>query len=123
MRIPTFARGLFLALAGWVLGVDLAPAHSALQRAEPPVESKLKWPPSEVKLTFTGRLEPVYSTIRVRDDRGAEVDRQDTRVDPSNPLLLRATLQPLDRGAYTVIWRVLSVDGNVTEGRYTFRVE
>jgi copper resistance protein C len=123
MRIPTFARGLFLALAGWVLGVGLAPAHSALQRAEPPVESKLKWPPSEVKLTFTGRLEPVYSTIRVRDDRGAEVDRQDTRVDPSNPLLLRATLQPLDRGAYTVIWRVLSVDGNVTEGRYTFRVE
>jgi copper resistance protein C len=123
MRIPTFARGLFLALAGWVLGVGLAPAHSALQRAEPPVESKLKWPPSEVKLTFTGRLEPVYSTIRVRDDRGAEVDRQDTRVDPSNPLLLRATLQPLDGGAYTVIWRVLSVDGNVTEGRYTFRVE
>jgi copper resistance protein C len=123
MRIPTFARGLFLALAGWVLGVGLAPAHSALQRAEPPVESKLKWPPSEVKLTFTGRLEPVYSIIRVRDDRGAEVDRQDTRVDPSNPLLLRATLQPLDRGAYTVIWRVLSVDGNVTEGRYTFRVE
>jgi copper resistance protein C len=33
------------------------------------------------------------------------------------------TLQSLDRGAYTVIWRVLSIDGNVTEGRYTFGVE
>ena len=123
MRIRICARGLFLALAGWFLGVGVALAHSALQRAEPPVESKLRWPPSEVKLTFTGRLEPAYSSIRVRDGEGAEVDRQDARVDPSNPLLLRATLQPLERGAYTVIWRVLSVDGNVTEGRYTFRVE
>jgi methionine-rich copper-binding protein CopC len=123
MRIPAGARGLFLALVVWAIGVGLALAHSALQRAEPPVESKLKRPPSEVKLYFTGRLEPAYSTVRVRDDQGAEVDRQDTRVDPSNPLLLRVTLQPLERGAYTVNWRVLSVDGNVTEGRYTFRVE
>jgi methionine-rich copper-binding protein CopC len=123
MRIPVRAQGLFLALVAWILGVGRAPAHSALQRAEPPVESKFKWPPSEVKLTFTGRLEPAYSTVRVRDDQGAEVDRQDTHVDRSNPLLLRATLQPLERGTYTVIWRALSVDGNATEGRYTFHVE
>jgi methionine-rich copper-binding protein CopC len=32
-------------------------------------------------------------------------------------------LLPLEHGAYTVIWRVLSVDGHVTEGRFTFRVE
>jgi copper resistance protein C len=123
MRSPTRARGLFLALAGWVLSVGLASAHSALQRAEPPVDSKFKWPPSEVKLTFTGRLEPAYSSIRVRDGEGAEVDRRDTHIDPANPLVLRATLQPLERGAYSVIWRVLSMDGNATEGRYTFRVE
>ena len=123
MRIPTCARGLFLALVAWVLGVALALAHSGLQRAEPPVESKLKRPPSEVKLYFTERLEPAYSTIRVTDDHGAEVDRQDSHVDPSNPLLMRATLQPLEHGDYTVIWRVLSVDGHVTEGRFTFRVE
>jgi hypothetical protein len=123
MRIPACARGLFLAPVAWGLGVGPAVAHSGLQRAEPPVESKLKRPPTEVKLYFTGRLEPAYSNVRVTDDQGAEVDLQDSRVDPSNPLLLRATLRPLERGAYAVIWRVLSVDGNVTEGRYTFRVE
>ena len=48
--------------------------------------------------TFTERLEPAYSTVRVKDDRGAQVDRQDAHVDPSNPLLLRVTLQPLERG-------------------------
>jgi methionine-rich copper-binding protein CopC len=123
MRVPTRARAFALALVAWVLGVGLALAHSGLQRAEPPVESKLKRPPSEVKLYFTERLEPAYSTIRVEDDNGAQVDRQDSHVDPSNPLLLRATLQPLEHGDYTVIWRVISVDGHVTEGRFTFRVE
>jgi copper resistance protein C len=123
MRIPTYARGPFLALVAWVLSVVLALAHSGLQRAEPPVESKLKRPPSEVKLYFTERLEPAYSTVRVKDDHGAQVDRQDSHVDPSNPFLLRATLQPLEHGAYAVNWRVLSVDGKVTEGRFTFRVE
>jgi copper resistance protein C len=63
------------------------------------------------------------STIRVNDEHGAQVDRQDSHVDPSNPLLLRATLQLLEHGAYSVIWRVLSVDGKVTEGRFTIRVE
>jgi methionine-rich copper-binding protein CopC len=106
-----------------VLGVGLAFAHSGLQRAVPPVESKLKRPPGEVKLYFSERLEPGYSTVRVKNDRGARVDRQDAYVDPSDPVLLRATLPPLEHGAYTVIWRVLSVDGHVTEGRFTFRVE
>ena len=107
----------------WMLGVGLALGHSGLQRAEPPVESTLKRPPREVKLYFSERLEPDYSTVQVRDGRGAQVDRQDAHADPSNPLLLRVTLRPLEHGAYTVIWRVLSVDSHVTEGRFTFRVE
>jgi copper resistance protein C len=123
MRVPTYARGLFLALVAWVLGVGLALGHSGLQRAEPPAESKLKRPPSEVKLYFTERMEPAYSTVRVRNANGAQVDRQDAHVDPSNPLLLRATLQPLEPGTYTANWRVLSVDGHVTEGRFTFQVK
>ena len=123
MKFPTWARGFVLALVACVLGVGEVLGHSGLQRAEPPVESKLKRPPGEVKLYFTERLEPAYSTVRVNDDHGAQVDRQDSHVDSSNPLLLRATLQLLEHGAYSVIWRVLSVDSHVTEGRFTFRVE
>ena len=123
MKFLTCARGFVLALMAWVLGVGVALGHSALRRAEPPVESTLRRPPSEVKLYFSERLEPAYSTVRVKDGRGAQVDRQDAQIDPSNPLLLRVTLQPLEHGTYTVIWRVLSVDSHVTEGRFTFRVE
>ncbi len=117
------ARRLVLALAGWILMAGVALGHSGLQRAEPPVESTLKRAPDEVKLYFTERLEAAYCTVRVEDGRGARVDRRDSHVDRSNPALLRATLSTLPPGKYTVIWRVLSVDSHVTEGRFIFRVE
>ena len=121
--IRTMTRWLALSVACWVLSANVALGHSGLQRAEPPVDSTLKRPPTEVKLYFTERLEPAYSTVRVEDGQGARVDRDDSRVDRSSPLLMRVTLPPLAPGTYTVIWRVLSVDWHITEGRFTFRVE
>lgn len=94
-----------------------------LQRAEPRVESRLKRAPDEVKLYFTERLEPAYSSVRVLDDRDVQVDRGDSRVDRANPVLLRATLPPIPPGTYKVRWRVLSIDGDVTEGAFSFRIE
>jgi copper resistance protein C len=76
-----------------------------------------------VKLYFTERLEPAYSALRVLDAGGAQVDRRDSRVDRANPALLRATLPPLPPGIYKVLWRVLSIDADITEGAFTFRIE
>ncbi|PYN73218.1 MAG: copper resistance protein CopC [Candidatus Rokuibacteriota bacterium] len=117
------ARRLGLALAACALTTTVAAGHAVLQRAEPRVESKLKRAPDEVKLYFTERLEPAYSAFRVMNDQGVQVDRRDSRVDRTNPALLRATLPPLRPGAYKVQWRVLSIDGDVTEGAFTFRIE
>ena len=117
------ARRLAIALVICALTTTAAAGHAVLQRAEPRVESKLKRSPDEVKLYFTERLEPAYSSLRVLDERGAQVDRRDSRVDRANPALLRATLPPLPAGTYTVRWRVLSIDADVTEGGFTFRIE
>ena len=116
-------RWLAPLLAGWALSAGVALGHSGLQRAEPPVESTLKRPPEEIKLYFSERLVAAYSTVRVEDGQGARVDRDDSRVDRSNPRLMRVTLPPLAPGIYTVIWRVLSVDSHITEGRFTLRIE
>lgn len=116
-------RSLALALVVCVLSTSVAAGHAVLQRAEPRVEGKLKRAPDEVRLYFTERLEPAYSALRVLDDRGQQVDRRDSRVDRANPVLLRATLPPLPPGTYTVRWRVLSIDADVTEGNFTFRIE
>jgi len=121
--VRTTTRWLALLCAGVVVGTGVALGHSGLQRAEPPVESTLKRPPTEVKLYFSERLEPAYSTVHVEDGKGVRVDRDDSHVDRSNPLLMRVTLTPLEPGTYTVVWRVLSVDSHITQGRFKFRIE
>src|SRR4030095_6599674 len=117
------ARRFGLALAACALTASAAAGHAVLQRAEPRVDSRLKRSPDEIKLYFTERLEPAYSSVRVLNDHGGQVDRRDSRVDRTNPTLLRATFPPLSPGTYKVQWRVLSIDGDVTEGAFTFRVE
>jgi methionine-rich copper-binding protein CopC len=113
-----------LALVTVALTSGIASGHAVLQRAEPPVESKLKRAPEEVRLYFSERLEPAYSSVRVLNDRDAQVDRRDSRIDRANPALLRVTLPPqLAPGTYKVVWRVLSIDADVTEGTFTFRIE
>lgn len=116
-------RGLALALVTCALTASAAAGHAVLQRSEPRVESKLKRPPDEVKLYFSERLEPAYSSVRVLNDRDQQVDRRDSRVDRADPALLRATLPPLPPGTYKVRWRVLSIDADVTEGVFTFQIE
>jgi copper resistance protein C len=120
---PASARRFGLALAACALTATVAAGHAVLQRAEPRVESRLKRAPDEVKLYFTERLESAYSSLRVLNDQGVQVDRRDSRVDRANPALLRATLPPLPPGTYKVLWRVLSIDADVTEGAFMFQIE
>jgi copper resistance protein C len=123
MRLSATGFGLALTIAACALSGGVATGHAVLQRAEPRVDSLLKRAPDEVQLHFSERLEPAYSSVRVLNDRDAQVDRQDSRVDRANRALLRVTLPPLPPGKYTVRWRVLSIDADVTEGSFTFRIE
>jgi methionine-rich copper-binding protein CopC len=116
------SRSLLVA-AVVLVAVASATAHSALDRAEPRPGSRLRTSPPEVKVWFTERLEPAFSTLRVENGAGQRVDRADGHVDGADRTLIRAGLTPLSPGAYRVVWRVLSVDSHVTEGGFTFRIE
>lgn len=97
-------------------------AHAFIDHAEPGVGSKLTSSPSAVKIWFTEALEPAFSKIQVLDDKGTEVDKRDTRVDPTNKQLLIVSLPPLPSGKYKVIWRVVSVDTHSTNGSFEFEI-
>lgn len=114
------ALGLaFAAVTWWPVAVQ---AHALLERAEPRAGSRLRAAPAQVRLWFTGGLEAAFSSARVVDAAGQRVDKGDAHVDGSNRALLRVSLPPLEHGTYRVIWRVLSIDGHVTEGDFSFRV-
>lgn len=105
-----------------VLAAGDARAHAWLDHAAPAVGSSVHAPPAEARLTFTQELELAFCTIRVMDAGGRRVDMNDAAVDSRNRAVLRVSLPRLSPGSYKVIWRVLSVDGHVTEGDYPFRI-
>ncbi|MGB8748636.1 MAG: copper homeostasis periplasmic binding protein CopC [Pseudolabrys sp.] len=97
-------------------------AHAHLDRAAPAVGSTVTPAPKEVVLWFTNQLEPAFSSIEVRDEKGASVQAGKAVVDRSGRTRMSVPLKALPPGAYKVMWRVLSVDTHRTQGDFTFRV-
>lgn len=116
---PSARTAALLAVLAFPTG---ALAHAFLDRALPAVGSTVHGPPAEVRLWFTQELEPAFSTVRVFDKKGRQVDRMDKQLDRSDATLLKVSLQQLAPGTYRVVWRVLSADTHVTEGDFTFEV-
>jgi methionine-rich copper-binding protein CopC len=99
-----------------------AGAHAFLERALPPVGSEVTGPPRQIVLTFTEGVEPVFSTIEVRNAGGAVVPTGKPQTPPGNDQQLVVDLPALPAGQYTVIWHATSVDTHKTEGSYRFTV-
>jgi methionine-rich copper-binding protein CopC len=117
-------------LPRWALSVILflalqsqAWAHAFLDHAEPKVGSAIASSPKEIKLWFTQDIEPVFSSIKVENAHGGEVDKKDTHADPKSKSLLAVSLPELPPGTYTVTWHVVSVDTHKTQGHFEFTIK
>src|SRR5437870_3802161 len=95
---------------------SLAGAHAFLDHAIPAVGSTVHGSPPQVKLWFTQRLEPAFTSAQVTDRDGKRVSPGDASLDPSDRTLLVVPVSQLPPGSYRVKWRVVSVDTHVTEG-------
>ena len=112
-------------LSAIAIGLTLASvagAHAFLDHAAPAVGSTVRGPLAQVRVWFTQRLEPAFSTVRVLDRSGKQIDNSDARLDPADATMLLVSLPKLAPGTYTVVWRVLSLDTHVSEGDFTFDV-
>jgi methionine-rich copper-binding protein CopC len=120
MSAPAMKR-FCIALACAVVA-SAAAAHAFLDHAAPAVGSTVHAPPAQVKLWFTQRLEPAFSTAEVVDRNGLKVNKSEAQVDRNDATMMQVSLPALAPGTYRVRWRVLSVDTHVTEGDFTFDV-
>jgi methionine-rich copper-binding protein CopC len=99
-------------------GVD---AHSLLLESSPAAGAALSEGPQQISLRFNNRIEKRLSTIRVLDEHGAP--RPVTMVVGEGAAdRLSATMPVLAPGAWRVEWQVLSTDGHIVSGRFSFRV-
>ena len=98
-------------------------AHSTLVRSRPPAGATLTTPPGEIILWFSERLERQFHAVMVTDERGRPIPTRNLRVDTADPTQLTVTVEPLPPGVYQIRWRVLSRDGHVAEGAFSFSVQ
>src|SRR6202790_292327 len=94
-------------------------AHAFLDHAEPRVGNSVATAPREVRLWFTQKLEPAFSTVSVTDEAGQRVDTGKARVSGDT---MAISLRQIGAGTYRVNWRVLSVDTHSTNGNFSFKV-
>jgi copper resistance protein C len=109
-------------LAVPLLSAGSVDAHAVLVRSAPAARATVATAPDRVFLWFNERLEPAYSSASVWNATGAQVDKKDARVETDDPKRLSVTLSRLAPGAYTVRYRVLSVDGHIVESSFPFTV-
>ena len=99
-----------------------ASAHTSLVRSIPASRTVVATSPLRVELWFSERVEASYASMSVWNASGTRVDRQNVAVGPEDPKRLSVGLFTLRPGAYTVRYRVLSIDGHVLESSYAFTV-
>lgn len=96
-------------------------AHSLLLESSPAAGATLSEAPPRVSLRFNNRIEKSLSTIRVLDEHGAP--RPVTMLAGEGAAdRLTAAVSALAPGAWRVEWQVLSTDGHIVSGRFSFRV-
>ena len=110
------------AFLGLALCAAPASAHAFLKTASPAVGSTLPQAPSTVTLTFTEGVEPLFSTIAVKDASGGQVDDGHVHL-AGDDTHLAIGLKPLPAGVYTVAWHATSVDTHKTAGKFNFTIK
>jgi copper resistance protein C len=124
-KLSSIGRGILrpsLIAAVALLATSPAFGHAVLERATPPVGGTVSSSPPELALTFNEQIEPLFSTIEVRDQQNVRLDVAKPQAAPGNARQLIVRLPRLPPGTYTVFWRVTSVDTHKTEGRFAFTV-
>ena len=114
-----------LALLALLAALALAPAawgHSTLVETEPPRDRVVEHSPKRVVLHFDEPVETALGSIIVYDGEGERVDAGEI-MRPRPESVVVAIDGRLERGTYTVAWRVISADSDPINGAWVFHVE
>lgn len=118
VAVFTIAGCLWLILAAATAG-----AHALLRDSEPKDGAILDTPPTEIVIDFTEPPDLGLSQITVVDTGGEPVEVGPLEKVAGEGNRVRVALPQIEKGVYTVTWRVLSrVDGHVTAGAFSFGV-
>ncbi|MBA8880431.1 copper homeostasis periplasmic binding protein CopC [Phyllobacterium myrsinacearum] len=99
-------------------------AHAHLKSATPAENAVVTPSFAELDLTFSEGLDIKFSGATItQEDKSAVATDKARLAAGDNKTLMIPVPAPLQAGAYTVDWHVLSIDGHKTKGSYMFTVK
>lgn len=101
-------------------GANAAQAHTKLEKAEPAEGTTVSAPLKQVKIRFSGKLDPKMSKIALIGPAGP-VKTGAAKVEAERSLVASIDAD-LPSGKYTVAWQTAGGDGHVQKGEYSFSV-
>jgi copper transport protein len=113
-------RLLVVLLAALVLAQSAA-AHAILVASDPGNDAVVQEPPRTVSLRFSEPVESAFGSVRVYDSHARRVD--DGHVGRPDEKTVQVGIERrLERGTYTVAWRIVSADAHAISGTFVFHV-
>lgn len=115
-------RYLIVILVLLSVSAPLAWAHPFTEKTIPDLSSNAPAGTTEVIVFFSQAVDIDFSTIKVFDSNGEQIDNRDTRYHEGEESLI-VTTPPLQDGIYTASTKVLSkIDGHLVPGTFLFAV-
>ena len=104
--------------------IPKAYAHAFVIGSDPAPSQSLPAPPTKVDVHLSEPVDIHYSSIKVLDSNGKQIDKKDDHYINGDHTTLSVTLPPgIKDGIYTVSTKMLSeTDGHVTENAFVFGV-
>ena len=113
---------LIILLVLSLTSIPFVSAHPFTDETVPNLSSNAPTGVSEVIVYFSEPVELNFSTLKVLDNNGNQIDNKDTDYYQDEKSLI-VTTSPLEDGVYTVTTKVLSkVDGHLVPGAFLFAV-
>ena len=114
----------------WLLGSVLAGlipaaayAHAIVLESSPRSGAVLARPPAQITLRFNSKIEKRFTRLTLATGNQPPAPVTAANDEPSAPDRLVIPIRSLAPGDYTLRYRVLAVDGHITEGALRFTVE
>ena len=111
---------LLAAVTALLLATALpAAAHNELKSSNPAAGATVDTPPDKVVLTFSEDLVRGKTSVTVTGPDGADLAADELRIDGPT---VTVPIKEAHAGAYTVAYKVVADDGDVTDSKLTFTV-
>lgn len=113
---------LAVVVAATAFGASPASAHAALVSSDPAPSAVLETAPEVIRLEFSEPVSPAADAVSIFDATGARIEGGAVSTGESSSEIVLTDVPSLDDGVHVVAWRVVSSDGHLVQGAFTFTI-